>query len=372
MAGKDLKVAILHDWLVGFRGGERMLEALCEMYPQADIYTLIHKKGSVPESIERHTIYCSFLNTIPGIYEHYRKFLPLFPAAVDTLRFRRDYDLVISSTHCVIKGMGTPAGAKHIAYVYTPMRYMYDQFDIYFGKDSPLYQQWGARAVRSYITNWDKESNAAVDAMVGISEFVKKRIADVYNISADVIYPFVDLKDFAHLNLGNKKSEDYYLMVSAFAPNKRVDLAVEVFNRNGKRLKIVGGGQQEKMLRAQAKPNIEFLGASDRETIVELYFRAKGFLFPGIEDFGITPLESLAAGTPVIAYSEGGVLETMTSDTAEFFDKQTPEALQLALDRFERRSFLPQQLKERALLFSKDRFMREMGAFVQNKLEVKL
>lgn len=346
-----------------------MLEAFCEMYPQADIYTLLYKRGSVPESIEKHKIYCSFLDKVPGIYENYRKFLPLFPVAVDTLRFRDDYDLVISSTHCVIKGMGKPPGATHISYVYTPMRYMYDQFDLYFGKGAPLYQQWGARAVRPYITAWDKRSNKTIDAMIGISQFVKQRITDVYALPAEVIYPFVDLKDFEHLNLEKKAREDFYLMVSAFAPNKRVDLAIEAFNRSGKQLKIVGGGQQEAQLKSMAKANIEFLGNSDRSTIVELYSRARGFVFPGIEDFGITPLESLAAGTPVIAYRAGGVLETLTPETAEFFNEQTPESLMAAVDHFEQRTFSPQLLKNQTLLFSKDRFINEMAHFIENKLK---
>lgn len=366
-----MKVAILHDWLVGFRGGERMLEALCEMYPQADIYTLLHKKGSVPQSIEKHRIFCSFLDAIPGIYEHYRKFLPLFPVAVDSLKLKEDYDLILSSTHCVIKGIQKPKKAKHVSYVYTPMRYMYDQFDVYFGAGAPLYQRLGAKVFRPYITNWDKASNRGIDVMVGISQFVQKRIKDIYDIDAHVVYPFVDLKDFESKNLDEKK-DDFYLMVSAFAPNKRVDLAVEAFNRNGKKLKIVGGGQQDTWLREMAKPNVEFLGTLDRDAIVDLYFRAKGFVFPGIEDFGITPLESLAAGTPVIAFHGGGVLETMTADTAVFFNDQTVESLMAAVNEFEKKSFSPHKMRERAAEFSKDRFIREMKALIDSQIAISL
>lgn len=364
----SIKVAILHDWLVGFRGGERMLEALCEMYPEADIYTLLHKKGSVPHSIEKHPIFCSFLDKVPGIYDHYRKFLPLFPAAVDSMQLQKEYDLVLSSSHCVIKGLKKSKKAVHISYVYTPMRYMYDQFDVYFGKEAPLYQQLGARVFRNYISSWDKNSNKNVDHMVGISRFVCQRIKDIYSIDAKVIYPFVDLKDFSAMDVKNKKAEDFYLMVSAFAPNKRVDLAVEAFNKNGKKLKIVGGGQQDRMLREMAKPNVQFLGVLEREEILDLYFRAKGFIFPGIEDFGITPLESLAAGTPVIAYNLGGVLETMTADTAVFFNEQTVDSLNAAIVQFENKSFSAPLLREHANSFSKERFVREMSALIQNAM----
>ncbi len=370
MRSKPLKVAVLHDWLVGFRGGERILEAFCEIYPDADIYTLLHKKGSVPESIERHKIHVSFLDKIPGIYENYRKFLPLFPLAVDRMAFCDSYDLIISSTHCVIKGMGKTPGALHVSYVHTPMRYMYDQFDMYFGEHAPLYQQLGARLFRPYLTKWDKNSNANVDHMISNSRFVRERIAAVYNRTAEVIHPFVDLKDFDHLDLKKKSAGDYYLMVSAFAPNKRVDLAIEAFNQNGKKLVIVGSGQQEQELRANANSNVEFLGACDRQAIVDLYFKAKGFIFPGIEDFGITPLESLAAGTPLIAFRRGGVLETNTEDTAEFFDDQSSAALVAAIERFERRQFDPLKLRHHAENFSKQRFIAEIGQFIDRKLQL--
>lgn len=346
-----------------------MLEAFCEMYPQADIYTLIHKPGSVPESIEKHKIYTSFLNSIPGIYNHYRKFLPLFPIAVQRLVLKDSYDLIISSSHCVIKGVKKNPAAFHMSYIYTPMRYMYDQFDVYFGPTAPLYQRLGAQITRSYITDWDKAVNSNVDQMVAISHFVKDRIREFYNIEASVIYPFADLKDFSGLDLKNKKPGDFYLMVSAFAPNKRCDLAIEAFNTNGKKLKIVGSGQQEGFLRKMAKSNIEFLGPQSRKAVIDLMSAARGFVFPGIEDFGITPLESLAAGTPVIAYKAGGVLETLNTETGLFFKEQTVDSLVQAIDRFEGMHFDAEKLKQQAHAFSKERFFLEMEKFIHSHMK---
>ncbi len=360
----ESKVVLLHDWLTGFRGGERVLEAMCELYKDAPLYTLIYDKGSASPLIEDRKITVSALNKIPGISTHYRKFLPFFPSAIDNLKIKENAQVVLSSSHCVIKGLKKPKGSIHISYIHSPMRYMYDQFEVYFGKHAPLYQQLGAKAFRSYITNWDIKSNENVDYMIANSAFIQKRIKQYYNRESVVIHPFVDLKDFRPLQSGPNKKEDFYLMVTAFAPNKRVDLAIETFNQNKKRLKIIGSGQQEKWLKSIANPNIEFYGNLSREEVIQNMRSARGFIFPGVEDFGITPLESLASGTPVIAFKEGGVLETLTPETATFFTEATSQSLNDAINRFEKENFDLKNLYERAEEFSKESFQKKISNFI--------
>jgi glycosyltransferase involved in cell wall biosynthesis len=357
------KVVLLHDWLTGFRGGEWILEALCEMAPKAPLFTLLHAPGSTSPLIETRDIHTSFLNDIPGIAKHYRKFLPLMPKAAESLKIPRDTRVMISSHHCVIKGVPKPPGAFHLSYVHSPMRYMYDQFDSYFGPASgaPFYQRLGAQAFRPYLTKWDRESNKNVDLLVANSSFVRDRIRRFYERDAEVVHPFVELKDFAG-RAGSESKEDFYLMVTAFAPNKRVDLAIAAFNEMGKTLKIIGGGQDEVRLKAMAGPTIEFLGGVGRDQVISQMVRARAFIFPGVEDFGITPLESLAAGTPVIAYRAGGVLETLTSGDAVFFDKAEANSLVAAVGEFEARDKGREFAIDQGRLegFSRARFKREI------------
>lgn len=348
-----MKVVILHDWLTGFRGGERVLEAICEIYPRAPLYTLVHVPNTTSKLIESRKITTSFLNSIPGVDESYRKFLPLMPLAADCMEIIEDAELVISSSHCVIKGVKKPKNSKHLCYIHSPMRYMYDQFDNYFGKNTKLYYQIAAHLMRPYLQTWDSISNSNVDHFVANSSFVRERIQFYYQRKASVVHPFVDLKDF---QFKDSKKEDFYLMVTAFAPNKRVDLAIHAFNRLGLKLKIVGSGQQLYELKTIAKSNIEFLGNLSREEILKLYNQAQAFIFPGVEDFGITPLESLASGTPVIAYAFGGVLETLNSSTAHFFHEATVESLVDAIKTFDPAKFNKKALTRRASEFSKENF----------------
>ncbi len=362
---KNLKVVILHDWLTGFRGGERVLEVFCELFPDAPIYTLIHEKGSVPSSIENRKIVSSFLNHIPGVYKHYRKFLPIFPFAAEYLNIVENADLVLSSSHCVIKGVHKPIGSKHVSYIHSPMRYIYDQFDTYFGKDSSLVQRVGAHVCRPFLQTWDKMSNQNVDYLISNSNFVGERIKHYYNLRPTTIYPFVDTKDFVSVR-DKLNKEDYYLMVSAFAPNKKVDLAIQTFNQLNKKLIIIGSGQQEAYLKSIAGPNIKFLGNVSRQEVVNHMISAKGFIFPGVEDFGITPLESLASGTPVIAFQKGGVLETLNSNVAEFFQEQSVDSLRNAILSFEEKSFNKNDLFSRADDFSKEIFKNNILNFIHS------
>ncbi|WP_374001699.1 glycosyltransferase [Bdellovibrio bacteriovorus] len=357
-------VVLLHDWLTGFRGGERVLESFCDLYPQAPLYTLLHSPGTTSQKIENRPITTSFLNRVPGASKHYRKYLPLFPAAAASLKIAENCKVVLSSSHCVIKGVIKPKGSVHISYIHSPMRYLYDQFDSYFGSHAPLYQQFGARAFRNYLTKWDIQSNDNVDFMIANSSFVQERIKRIYKRDSVVIHPFVDLKDIQDVRSSQTGKEEFYLMVTAFAPNKRVDIAIEAFNDLKTPLKIIGSGQQEAELKRMAKANIQFLGNLSRADVINHMQKARAFIFPGIEDFGITPLESLACGTPVIAYKAGGVLETLTEDTGIFFKEPNPQSLKDAIKRFEQITFHSENLHQQAQKFSKEQFTTKISSFI--------
>lgn len=363
-----MKVVLLHDWLTGFRGGERVLEVFCELFPEAPIYTLLHNKNSTSDLIESREIKTSFLNQMPFVKTKYRHYLPLFPMAAEGIKISEKLepgDLVLSSSHCVIKGVQKPEGVKHICYIHSPMRYLYDQYDVYFGPDSPLVNRWGMKFFKSYLTEWDLRSNQNVDHFVANSQFVAQRVRRLYQRESDVIHPFVDLKDFHDINESKK---DFYVMVTAFAPNKRVDIAIQTFNHLKKPLKIIGAGQQEDYLKSIAGPNIEFLGSVDRQQVVKNLAQAKALVFPGVEDFGITPLEALAAGTPVIAFDQGGVLETLDHTTAQFFSEPTSQSLTEAIVQFEKKEFEQDVLKERAGQFSKEKFKSEIRHLIKQKM----
>lgn len=364
-----MNVVLMHDWLVGMRGGERVLAAMAELYPKAPIYTLIHTPGSTCKEIEEHIIKTSWLNKIKGIEKSYRKFLPLFPLAVDAMKITEEADIILSSSHCVIKGIKKNPKSMHISYIHSPMRYMYDLFDDYFGANAPFYQRVGAKIFRPYLTSWDILSNQNVDVMVANSQFVAQRIKRYYQRQVDVIHPFVELDDFKYLQKQNVKKDDYYFVLSAFAPNKRVDLAIKACNRLNKRLLIVGEGQEKKSLEKMAGPTVEFLGNVGRAQVIELLSKAKALLFPGVEDFGITPLEALACQTPVIAYKAAGVLETLNPSISYFFEDQSVEGLVKAISDYENlggdSAFDKNLMQKRAQDFSKEVFQTRIKNLVE-------
>jgi glycosyltransferase involved in cell wall biosynthesis len=357
------KVVLAHDWLRGFRGGERVFEVFCDLYPHAPIYSLIHKVGTTSEAIDSHPVKTSWVNSIPGSEDFYPKLLPVFPGLIDSMKIEEDADLLLSSSSCLIKGLKKPNGSKHICYIHSPMRYVYDQFDTYFG-NSGFIQKTIAHSIRGYLQSYDRITNQNVDFFIANSRFVQERIQKYYKRDSIVINPFVDLKDFRALRDSYKEKIDFYLMVTAFAPNKRVDLAIEAFNSLGWKLKIIGGGQEEERLKKMASSNVEFLGSLSREEVVQNMFEARGFVFPGVEDFGITPLEAIASGTPLIAFNGGGVTETMTHETCEFFPEENSSSLKEALLRFEKRSFDQSKLFERAEAYSRESFIEKMTSFI--------
>jgi glycosyltransferase involved in cell wall biosynthesis len=360
-------VALVHDWLTGMRGGERCLEVACELFPDAPLFTLLHVPGSVSAVIERRRIVTSFVQRLPAAAAHYRRYLPLFPSAVGRFDLR-GFDLVLSLSHCVAKAVRVPRGALHLCYCFTPMRYVWDLYDDYFGARAGLATRLLAPPVAAALRHWDRRTDS-VHGFIAISHHIAERIQRVYGRSADVIHPPVDLERFRPADA----HEDYYLVVSALVPYKRVDLAVEAANRLGRRLLVVGTGPEAARLRALAGPTVRFLGWRPDAEVAQLYARCRALLFPAVEDFGITPLEAAAAGRPTIALARGGALETMVGldardapPTAVFFEAQTAEALAGAILEFEANEarFDPKALRARAELFDRAVFKQRLFEWI--------
>ena len=387
-----MKVALVHDWLVSMRGGERCFEVLCELFPDADVFTLVHRKGQVSPVIEKHSIRTSFIQRLPLSSTHYQHYLPFFPLAIGSFAFH-DYDLVISSSHCVAKGLRMPDNVCHVAYIHTPMRYIWNQFDAYFGNGrAGWFTRTAMRLLRRPLQRWDVSSNDGVYRFVANSEHVARRIRYYWEREAAILYPPVDWQSFAASN----KDEGFYLLVTALVPYKRVDLAIEAANRMKFPLKIIGAGQDENRLRRLAGPSVELLGWQSDSEIRQHYARCKALLFPGEEDFGIVPLEAMACGKPVIAYARGGALETVVSlvpreptvrkeravgmpfracdeqyPTGVFFDEQKPESLINAVEMFERHRnrFDSERIRAHVEPFDRKYFKERLRQLIESSWE---
>jgi glycosyltransferase involved in cell wall biosynthesis len=368
-----MRVAIIHDWLSVMRGAESALEVLCELYPEAALYCLFHDRGKVSGTIEGMNIKTSFVQRLPFVKRHYRWYLPLFPTAIERLDLRK-YDLVISSSHCVAKGVVPAPGARHVSYVYTPMRYMWDLYDDYFGKDrAGLLTRMLVPLFRPYLKSWDIRSSRRVDSFVAISEFVADRIRDYYRRDSEVIYPPVSTEKF---HLSGRPPQDFYLVVSALVPYKRLDIAVRAFNALGSELRIIGSGPEDKRLRRLANGNVKFLGWQPYEIVARHYADCRALVFPGIEDFGIVPVEAMASGRPVIACGRGGVLETVVPPggsgipTGILYKEKSVEGLCEAVLTFERTSgeFDPEALRRHALKFDRQVFKERISAHIEKQL----
>ena len=371
-----LSAVLVHDWLTGMRGGEKVLEAFCNLFPTAPIFTLLHLKGKVSPLIESHPIHTSFLQSMPLAAKRYRHYLPLFPRAVESLDLP-PADLVLSSSHCVAKGVKAPPGAVHVSYVHTPMRYVWDMYDAYFGPGRGGLARWAMPFFRGSLQKWDVRTAASVDHFIANSAHVAQRIKRHYGREATVIQPPVEASRFTPAD----EPDDYYLVLSALAPYKRVDLAVEACSRLGYRLKVAGIGPEEARLKEMAGPTVEFLGWQPDEALPELYAKARAFIFPGEEDFGITPLESMASGRPVVAYGKGGALETVVAAgdqsgrpaTGRFFYEQKVDALIASLRDLEAEldSFDPLALARHAAAFDTSVFMQRIAAFLKGVMDGK-
>lgn len=361
---QTMKTAIVHDWLTGMRGGEKCLEVLCELFPDAPIYTLLHNRGAMSPLIESKKIITSFIQHLPLKEKKYRSYLPLFPLAIEQFDFS-EYDLVISTSHAVAKGAKVKNGI-HICYCHTPMRYVWEMYDEYFGKGKAgVFTRSAMHCVAPYLRRWDVRTADRVHYYIANSENVRKRIQEHYHREAEVIFPPVDTDLFSL----SEKNEEYFLMVSALVPYKKVELAVSVFNANKKKLFIIGKGPEERKLRAMANSNIEFLGWRSDEELQRYYSACAALIFPGEEDFGIVPLEAMACGKPVIAFGKGGALETVAEGkTGIFFYQQTEESLQQAIQLFQNTKFYPQSIRKHALQFSRPMYKQKMKAFIESKL----
>ena len=356
--GRPLRVALVHDWLTGMRGGEKVLEAIADLFPEAPIYTLFHFEGSVSPALERHPIHTSFLQRAPALRRHYRRYLPLFPAAVEG--FDLDgYDMVISSSHCVAKGAIPGPQAYHLCYCHTPMRYAWDQRHAYFPRGrGPVAL---ARAtVLCGLRIWDAGSAPRVDRFVANSRFVAARIRRYYGRDADVLAPPVDVSYFtpAPGTTDDRAGRRYALAVAAAVPYKRLDLAVQACGELGLPLRIVGGGPDERRL-AGAGGHVEVLGRVSVEELRELYRGARIFVQPGVEDFGISAVEALACGTPVVALGVGGVRDIVVDGEHGVLYRPAGDAAALAaaIDKSERIRFNPLNLHRRAESFAPERFV---------------
>jgi len=363
------RIALVHDWLTGMRGGERLLEALCERFPDAEIFTLVHVRRSVSPTIERHRIHTSMLQYAPGIRRYYRECLPLFPMLVED--FDLDgFDLVISSSHCVAKSALSRPSAPHICYCHTPMRYAWDQFDAYFGPDRLGFMGSALmRRVMRRMARWDRDTSGRPSRYVTNSQHVAGRIRRYYNRDATVVYPPVDTSFFTPATApdGDRR---YALMVSALVPYKRVDIAIEACQLAGMPLTIAGAGPELARLErvaARVPGSVTFLGRPSDEAIRELYRHATVALLPGEEDFGIVPVEAQACGTPVVALGRGGALETVVPGTTGILvEEPSARAFADAIARAAQTRFDRTAIRRHAEQFGRDRFMREISALIED------
>lgn len=353
------KAGLCHDWLTGMRGGERVLELLADAFPEAPIYTLLHNPGSVSERIESHPIHTSPLQRIPGIFDHYRMFLPIMPWMIRSWKPSSDLEVMISTSHCVAKGIRTAPHTRHICYCFTPMRYAWLFHQDYFPHPA---KRLLLKPVLSALRVWDKRTTNRVDHFVAISEHVRSRIQEFYGREADVVYPPADTDFF---QLSDTPREEFDFLISAMVPYKKVDLAIRAYTESGYPLKVMGTGSGLPELKKLAGPNIEFLGRQSDEVLRDHYQRCRFLIFPGEEDYGIVPVEAMACGTPVIAYGRGGVTETvLDGETGLFFEQQTPAALNQALEQARTLRWDRARIRRQAEQFDIQHFLDGMSAII--------
>ena len=368
-ASADVRIALVHDWLTGMRGGERVLEVLCETYPKADLFTLFHVRGSVSPVIERLRPRVSWLQRIPGVHRFYRYCLPLFPIAIEQFDLDK-YDLIISTSHCAAKAVVKPGGARHLCYCFTPMRYAWDQFDAYFGAERiGIVRSRLIRPILGALARWDRATAGRVDRYVAISQHVASRIRRYYNRDAVVIYPPVDTGFFCPATDDQRITrEPFLLIVSALVPYKRIDIAIEASRLSGVPLRVVGDGpEREALEQLAAGADVQLLGSLTDVEIRDLYRRAAAVLLPGEEDFGIVPVEAQACGCPVIALARGGALETVADGvTGVLVDDSTPVAFAEAIARVTRMTFDPQLIRQHALKFDRAVFARSIQSAIES------
>ena len=362
-----MKVALVHDWLTGMRGGEKVLLELVRLLPEADLYTLLWNRGSVAPEIEARVRGTTFLQKLPRAASTYRYYLPLFPAAIRSLDLR-GYDAILSSSHAVAKSVRVPEGAVHVSYVHTPMRYLWDTGPDYFQFGRGRWWKRTALAlVAPALRSFDRRTAAGVNFFIANSANVRERIRRFYGAEAQVIHPPVNTDFFTpSLAPSSDRPGDYYLVVSSLEPYKRVDLAVDAFSAGRRRLLVAGSGTLEAELRARAKAPVEFLGAVSDERLRNLYRHCRALIFPARDDFAIVAVEAQACGRPVVCYGQGGATESVVDGcTGVYFHEQSAAALFDGVGRLERSEWDAGAIRRHSLEFSQALFHERMKSFLR-------
>jgi glycosyltransferase involved in cell wall biosynthesis len=355
------RVALVHDWLTGMRGGEKVLEAIAELFPDAGIHTLLHVEGSVSPALERHPEHRSFVQWLPGAARHYRRYLPLFPTAIEQFDFD-PYDLVISTSHCAAKSVVVPGRARHVCYCHSPMRYAWDQFESYFGEGQVgRTRSRLLRPVLARLARWDRDTAGRVDRYVANSHYVAGRIRRYYNRGSTVVHPPVDTAYYRPDPA--RRPESFFLAVSALVPYKRLDVAIRACAKTGQPLTIVGKGPEELRLRRvadAARADVRFTGWLGDDEIRDLYQRCQAALMPGVEDFGMVPVEAQACGRPVVALAQGGAVESVIDGvTGVLVQDPSVDAFADGLASVSTAPFDSAAIRRHAESFGKKRFQDE-------------
>lgn len=370
-----MKVAIIHYWFITRRGGEKVVESILKLFPDADIYTLFYDEDKYGNYLEGHKIYTSKYN-IPFLRKHYQKIFPLYPRAIKSLELQEEYDLIISSESGPAKGIAIANKAKHICYIHSPMRYCWGFTEDYLNSMNSILRPL-AKYFFKKLKEWDKTTINNVDLYVANSINVANRVEKFYNRKAEVVYPPIESKLFEK-PLVLREEKCYYLSFGALTPYKRIDLLVDCFNNNGKKLIIIGNGSEKEKLQKKAKSNIEFKGFLEEIELKEYIENSKALLFPGEEDFGMIPLEVMSYGIPVIAFNKGGALETVLENKDDyskssgiFFKKQETESIEDAINYFENieKDFNPIWIRNHAKKFEESNFLRHFNVEVNKMLK---
>lgn len=361
-----MKVAIVHYWLVTMRGGEKVLKELCKMYPQADIYTNVYNPDKISDEIKKHKIYTTRVNRFPMAKRFYQKYMPFMPNALMDLDLT-SYDLIISSESGPAKGVCPAPNAYHVCYCHTPMRYLWDMYHEYFRKSNPIVKFFMKKMIPG-LRQWDVISSNLVDHFVANSHYVAARIQRYYNRKATVVYPPCDIEKY----LENPRSpEDFYLFFGQLVGYKRADLAIEACIKSGRKLVVIGDGKSKDAKRLEKTGLVKFTGRVSDKEVADYLSKAKALLFPGIEDFGIIPVEANAAGCPVLAYKDGGAMDSIQENvTGLFFEEQTANSLIKCMDDFEKieNQFTDRKAFEKHVKqFSLEEFQNKMKKVLEKK-----
>jgi len=368
-----VKVALVHDWLNGMRGGEYVLEALCDLYPDADIFTLFCDPEKISDKIKGHKIHTSFIQNLPFRKTFYRHYLPFFPAAIERFDFN-EYDIVISSSHSVAKGARCGNNTLHICYCHSPMRYVWDRFDDYFPKSGTNFLRYELiKRIASRLRRWDLETAGRVDLFIANSRFVQWRINKYYGRPAAVIHPPVDTEYYTP---GSSNKSEFFLTSGALVSYKKTDVIIEAFRNMDEKLVVTGDGPEMKKLVYAAPDNVDFTGWLDREKLRDYYRNCKALIFAGVEDFGIIPVEVQACGKPVIAFGQGGLLDSVMGPSTEdymnhrdfksglFFNEQSPQSIREAVDIFKKMEFDLEAIARHAQKYSGANFSLAISKIV--------